>query len=187
MLRIYTIGIGKRTTDAMLEQLNNNNITVLIDVRSRPYSAFKPEFNKEELKKLCSVNHINYAHWPALGGFPESEHVLTLGRVDYKKLASMPEFQKHIERLMFGAEANNSIALICSEGRPAECHRSKCIGVELAKANVEVIHIDEKNQLKTQDEVMQQIIGDQYELPGFEKLQVSKRRWLKETKDVFED
>jgi len=41
---IYTIGYGKRSIEQFIETLKKYQIAFLIDVRSRPYSQFKPEF-----------------------------------------------------------------------------------------------------------------------------------------------
>ena len=183
MITLYSIGMGKRTLHELLDQLKKHNIRFLIDVRSSPYSRHKPEFNKPDFSKACRQAGIMYDHWPALGGFPESEHVLTQGHVDYKKLSSMPEFQQHLERLVQGAEAGHRIAIMCSEGKPEICHRSKCIGVELEKMNVDFQHIDENNILRTQDEIMQRITGPQTELPGMGTPMVSKRKWMEDNSD----
>ena len=164
----------------MVALLQKHNVQFLIDVRSKPYSKFKPEFNKEQLDAELSRRQIRYANWTALGGFPESEHVINQGHVDYSKLARMPEFQKHIERLAHAAEQNYRLIILCSEGKPELCHRSKCIGVELDKISVPVEHIDENDNLISQDEVMSRINGDQITMPGIGPIHHSRRRWIKE-------
>ncbi len=182
MIPIYTIGIGQRTVNDLLDVLVKNNIKFLIDIRSHPSSSYNEQFNKENLYEVCKNRGIQYDNWQALGGFPENEYVLTNGKVDYSKLARLPSFQQHLERLVEGAENHHSLALLCSEGRPEECHRSKCIGVELAKVHVEVIHIDIDNNLIPQDEVIRRITSDQLSIPGFEKPFLSHRIWKKNVK-----
>jgi hypothetical protein len=46
---IYTIGYGSRTLEEFLAALHQNAIAFLLDVRSHPYSRFKPEFSKDAL------------------------------------------------------------------------------------------------------------------------------------------
>ena len=46
---IYTIGYGSRSIEQFIEVLQEYNIAYLIDVRSTPYSRYKPEFSKEVL------------------------------------------------------------------------------------------------------------------------------------------
>jgi uncharacterized protein (DUF488 family) len=177
MKPLHTIGIGTREVPDLLRDLQAKGIQFVIDVRSRPFSAHKPTFNRDELKKACADSGLNYAHWPALGGFPSNEHVLRYGHVDYRDLARMPEFQVHIERICAGLEEVQTIAVLCSEGRPEECHRSKCIGVEMTERHVEVLHIDPDGSTATQEAVMGRLTKDQFSLPGMEPVMRSKRSW----------
>ncbi len=178
MKDLYTIGIGKRSIEEFFEALKANSIDILIDVRSSPYSKFKPEFNKAAVEQSAKESGVKYVHWgEELGGFPKDPYVLTEGRVDYEKLARRPEFVKHLERIIFGLESDHNIAIFCSEGKPEQCHRSKCIGVEMEKREVGVKHIDADNKLVTQAEIDRRLKGDQIELTGFEKTHFSKKKW----------
>jgi uncharacterized protein (DUF488 family) len=53
---------------------------------------------------------------------------------------------------------------MCSEQKPQECHRSKLIGNTLRKLGIEVAHIDESGELKTQEEVDNILSGGQLSL-----------------------
>jgi hypothetical protein len=55
---------------------------------------------------------------------------------------------------------------MCSEGKPEQCHRSKLIGASLADLNVDVRHIDESGELRTQDEIVRNLTGGQLSLFG---------------------
>ena len=44
---------------------------------------------------------------------------------------------------------------MCSEGKPEQCHRSKLIGELLAALGIPVVHIDENDELRSQEEVIQ--------------------------------
>lgn len=180
MTPIYSIGMGKRTLDELFECLKSENIQYLIDIRSAPYSKFRPEYNKASLQQACENNNVQYSHLPDLGGFPESEYVLTQGKVDYSKLARTSAFQQALHRLALGAESEHRIVLLCSEGRPEECHRSKCIGVELQKIKIGMLHFDIDNTIADQQQVMSRIQSDQICLPGMEKPLTSRRKWGKD-------
>jgi len=43
---------------------------------------------------------------------------------------------------------------MCSERDPAHCHRSKLIGPVLVEENIHLLHIDEKDHLRNQTEIM---------------------------------
>lgn len=178
MKPVYTIGIGTREVDDMIHQLNDNGIKFVIDVRSSPYSKYKPDFNHEPLKIQLKLAGIKYDHWgESLGGFTQDPNLLTNGRVDYVKLANRPEFVQALKRLIKALEIGHDIAILCSEGKPEICHRSKCIGMELQKMKVNVLHIDSYNEVVTQDEVMRRIMGDQLVMPGLEAPMGSRRKW----------
>ncbi|MDP8240249.1 MAG: DUF488 domain-containing protein [Candidatus Hatepunaea meridiana] len=181
MRPLLTIGIGTRDVDGFIEQLKKHSIDYVIDIRTSPYSKYKPEFNKEGIQRAIKQAGIRYGYWgKELGGLPTDPYVLTNGRVDYTKLARRPEFVQGLERLTTALEKDYKLAIFCSEGRPEECHRTKCIGVELTKWEVEVLHIDIDGSLVTHNEVMSRITSDQITLEGLEKPLVSKKRWDKE-------
>ena len=49
---IHTIGYAAHTIESFIAALEKFNITAIADVRSQPYSKFKPEFNRENLIKV---------------------------------------------------------------------------------------------------------------------------------------
>jgi hypothetical protein len=67
-------------------------------------------------------------------------------------------------RLKTAWEQGQCVALLCSESRPQDCHRSKLLGVALVEEGIEVTHLDEDGTLLSQDEVMNGLRGDQLSL-----------------------
>ena len=66
------------------------------------------------------------------------------------KVRAQPFFQAGLERLRKAYEQRRRAALMCSESRPEDCHRSKLIGEALTAAGIPVRHIDEDGQVLTQ-------------------------------------
>ncbi len=164
---IYTIGYGSHAIEDFVAMLQQHGIKFLIDVRSQPYSRFKPEFSKEALDKALRSRGIRYVFMgDALGGRPSDETCYTDGKVDYAKCREKPWFQQGIMRLRNAWDQRKRVALMCSEGKPEECHRSKLIGVSLVDAGIEVLHIDETGQLKNQQDVINLLTGGQLNLFG---------------------
>jgi uncharacterized protein (DUF488 family) len=164
---LYTIGYGARSLDEFLAALKANGIEYLIDVRSAPYSKFKQEFSRELLQYHLERAGIQYIFMgDSVGGQPKKFDCYTDGKVDYDKLAAQPFFQAGIERLKKAYEQQRRAVLMCSEGRPEQCHRSKLIGEELAAAGVPVCHIDEDGQLLTQQKVIDRLTHGQMDLFG---------------------
>lgn len=181
MSTVFTIGVGKRALNDALATLRENNIDYLVDVRSSPYSKYTTDFNRENLAHECKNGGITYTFMgDGLGGFPSSPAVLTAGKVDYTKLAQQPEFKAYLRQIIQWAENGRRVALICAEGKPEECHRAKCIGVELAKQEIEVQHFDPDNRLVSQETVMARIDNGQMDLLGMEAPLHSKRTWKAE-------
>ena len=54
--------------------------------------------------------------------------------------------------------------LMCSEGKPELCHRSKLIGVELAKRGITIGHIDPDGAVVDQETVIARLTGGQLNL-----------------------
>ena len=164
---LFTVGYGARTLEEFLAVLKTNAIEYLIDVRTAPYSKFKPEFSKDLLQYHVERAGIHYLFMgDALGGQPKDPACHTDGKVDYDKVRAQPWFQKGIERLRKAFEQQHRVALMCSEGRPEQCHRSKLLGEALAAAGIPVGHIDDDGGLLTQAQVIQRLTQGQMDLFG---------------------
>jgi uncharacterized protein (DUF488 family) len=141
---IYTIGYGERTVAALVAVLQRYQIDYLVDVRTAPYSRYKPEFSKAELSAALRQAGFKYLFMgDQLGGRPTDPACYTDGKVDYDKVQATTTYQQGIERLRSAFAQQQRIALMCSEGKPEQCHRSKLIGATLDKLGIPLVHIDE--------------------------------------------
>lgn len=165
---IYTIGYGSRSIEQFIEVLRQHKIAYLIDVRSIPYSRYKPEFSKERLAAQLKRHLIRYVFMgDTLGGHPDDESCYDeKGQVDYEKVKDIESYQSGIERLQIAFNQQQVIALMCSEGKPEDCHRSKLIGISLDAQDIPIIHIDENDEQQTQDNVIERLTGGQLRLFG---------------------
>lgn len=156
---IYSIGHGTRKTEDFLAVLKDHGIEYLVDIRSRPYSRFNPQYNRNMLKQSLENNGITYVFMgDTLGGRPPDPACYDAeGKIDYEKVKTKAFFREGIRRLKTAYEKDIPIAVMCSESKPAECHRSKLIGVALSADRIWLQHIDEKNRLKPQAEVLNEL------------------------------
>ena len=116
---IFTIGYGNRTVTGLIAVLRQYEIRYLVDVRSQPYSRFKPEFSKEEFGRRLKENGIEYVFLgDKLGGRPRDESCYTNGKVDYEKCRMKPFYTEGIARLRTAWDKQLHIVLMCSEGKP---------------------------------------------------------------------
>jgi uncharacterized protein (DUF488 family) len=174
---LFTIGYGARTLDEFLAVLKANGIEYLIDVRTAPFSKFKPEFSKELLQHHVERAGLRYIFMgDTLGGQPRDLACHSDGKVDYEKVRAQPFFQAGMERLKKAFEQRRRAALMCSEGRPEDCHRSKLIGEALLAAGIPVRHIDEDGHVLTQKQVIDRLTKGQMDLFGAPSF-TSRRRY----------
>jgi uncharacterized protein (DUF488 family) len=143
MPTIYTIGHSTHPADYFLELLTTHSINCVVDVRSVPASRFNPQFNKNRLAEFLGKNNITYLHFAQEFGARRTDPSLLdeERRVDFGKVRASEDFKKGIERIRQGVEKGFSIALMCAESDPLECHRFLMISTALQDAGFEVRHI----------------------------------------------
>ena len=171
-LTIFTVGHSNHSLEMFIDLLKSHKIDVLVDVRSKPFSRFSPQFNKEELKKAVKASGIKYLFLgKELGGRPQnSEFYDNYGFVLYSRIAEAPLFLEGIDRLMKGIK-NYRVAVMCGEENPANCHRWLLVGRVLARRGVSVQHIRGDGTVLDEDELAReeyQSTGEQAQLSLFE-------------------
>jgi uncharacterized protein (DUF488 family) len=135
--------------------LKSADVTHLVDVRTAPYSRFRPEFSREPLAAALESGGIRYVFMGRkLGGQPG-------GKPDYAQMRLAPAFLEGIARIEAGLEAGHRIALMCAEAKPQSCHRTKLVAEELVARDIPVSHIDEHGDLRAHGEIMQLVTGGQ--------------------------
>ena len=85
---IFTIGYGAREIDVFIAVLQQQRIEYLLDVRSRPYSRYKPDSSRDLLDGHLRRAGIRYLFLgDALGGRPADPTCYDAdGKVDYTSL-----------------------------------------------------------------------------------------------------
>ncbi len=177
---IFTIGYGARSMEEFLEALQTHRISFLVDVRSAPYSRFKPEFSKDALAARLTTHSIRYLYLGhQLGGQPDDPTCYADGKVIYAAAAQRPAFLAGLARIEQAFRRQVRIALMCSEGKPEQCHRSKLIGQALASRAIPVAHITEDGALISQEDVVYELTDGQLSLFGDPDFS-SRKRYRKE-------
>ena len=151
---VFTIGHSNHELQKLIDLLKFNEIEVVVDIRSNPYSRFAPQFNKDDFKKAIQAAGIKYLFLgKELGGKPEDpEFYDPEGYVLYSRIAESPLFLEGIERLMNGIR-NYRVVLMCSEEKAAHCHRRLLVGRVLSEKGVQIQHIRGDGGLQSEDEV----------------------------------
>lgn len=156
---LHSIGYGNRSIEDFINQLQQFGIEYLVDVRSKPYSKFNPDFKKKSLDHNLKQAGIQYVFLgDSLGGMPENPCCYNeTGKVDYNRIRIQDFYKNSLLRLITAHHKNVKLAIMCSELNPASCHRSKLIGVDLLEQGINLNHINQHNRLMSQAEVSNQM------------------------------
>ncbi len=149
----YTLFRNREGIDLerMFETLKKYNVSYLVDVRSVPFSNQYPQCNANNLKVAGEHYGVPYLHVPELGAkaspqqevfskasdifyediFPiaaskrpeKNELRSTDEIVDFQKFRNDDFFLQGIKRIENAYDRNYTLALMCSEKEPINCHR----------------------------------------------------------------
>lgn len=165
-LDVLTVGYGNRSWVQFAELLRAHAVTLIIDVRSRPFSK-NIDFSAQRLPQLAERAALRYEFMgDRLGGKPEDGPTTTEGHVDYRALESTHSFQNGLRRMYAHARRGERVVLMCSELRPEQCHRMKLIGEALTRKGVSVGHIDADGRILSQGEAVDRLTKGQQTLGG---------------------
>lgn len=158
---MFSIGYATKSIDIYIEQLKTNDVNVVADIRSVPYSKAFFDYHQEALQQHLNKARIQYVYLGAELG-PRSKdpsHYDDSGQVQFERLMKSDLFQAGIERLFNGVEKGYTIALTCAEKDPAVCHRSLLVGWPLwHRHQHELQHILHDGSLETQSQLEQRLM-----------------------------
>jgi len=178
---ILTFGYGVRRLEETFRLLRAHDVQYIVDVRSSPWSRYRPEYNQREFAQSLAKAGIRYVFMGAeLGGRPDDPLCYDEeGRVDYRLCRERPQFAEGIARLLDAQGKRLQVAVMCSEGRPEDCHRTKLVAEELIKRGARVVHLDLDGNTIEHDKVMLRITNGQMALltDGDQALHKSRGRY----------
>lgn len=124
MAGIFGIGHSNVPREKLLERLQAYGINRVVDVRTKPYSRFSPQYNRNTLEAYLAANGIVYDYRGLnLGGLGEN--------IDY---------QQTLEEIVALADHEN-ITLMCSEKDYHKCHRYTMLAPDIELLGKTLEHI----------------------------------------------
>jgi len=124
----YTIGYVGREPSDFVQVLLDANVLTVMDIRYSPVSQYRPQFSKENLRRLLGDHGIEYIHRRDLG-VPRDVRGLAIdaGKRD-------PIWEWYDNYVVPGYTDNLSeffdmlihpVAFLCVEADPTACHRHR--------------------------------------------------------------
>jgi uncharacterized protein (DUF488 family) len=149
---IFTLGHSNLEADEFLSLLSRAKVEIVADVRSLPQSSRFPQFSQAALENLLRSANIAYKFFgEELGGRPDdSAAYFDDGRVNYTARRRSFAFQSGLERLLQLSQ-EKTVALLCAEEDPLDCHRFLMISPELVAASSPPVHIRKDGRQETQE------------------------------------
>lgn len=139
-LSLYTVGYSTHEWPDFFGLLKSVRITAVADVRSHPTARLE-QYRRENLSPALRNAGIEYVFLGAeLGARRDEAECYVEGRADYDRVARLPAFRRGIERLERGA-CEHTIALMCAEREPLDCHRGLLIARVLKREGWKVNHL----------------------------------------------
>ncbi|MEO1496877.1 MAG: DUF488 domain-containing protein [Planctomycetota bacterium] len=137
---IYTVGYSTHEWASLVALLNTVPITAVADVRSHP-TARLPQYRRENLAVGLRAEGVAYVFLgDQLGARRQEAECYVDGRADYERVAELPAFGDGIARLTEGV-ADYTVALMCAEREPLDCHRGVLIARVLQERGWRVRHL----------------------------------------------
>lgn len=161
---LYTIGYAGFSIDEFIATLKKHQINVIIDVRSSPYSEYYIDYNKECLENRLKTENIYYRNYAKEFGARQEcrDYYNTNGYLDFEMFSKSPVFQAGVLKLCSSVQKGFTIALMCAEKRPIDCHRAILVARAFYEKGYEVIHICPEDILLTQEEIHAQLLDCYY-------------------------
>lgn len=125
--RLFTIGYEQTPSKAVLDELAQAGVKLLVDVRAVT-SSRRPGFSKNQLAAGLDERGISYVHLRGLGTPKEgrlaarSGDIATLQRI-YAKHLKTPEAKEDLDELSALVNKAGPVCLLCYERDHAHCHR----------------------------------------------------------------
>jgi uncharacterized protein (DUF488 family) len=162
---LFTVGHSILEFENFAALLKDHGVELVVDVRSTPQRARLPHFSSPAFEKLLSAEQIAYLFLgEELGGRPDdADAYRSDGVVDYGIRRKSYAFRAGLERLQNELQ-RRSVAMMCAEEDPLECHRFLMVCPELTRLGIVPLHIRKGSQIETQEAAENRLLAS----TGFE-------------------
>lgn len=142
---LFTIGYEQASSSAVLDELAQAGVELLVDVRAVAASR-RAGFSKTLLAAGVAERGIGYLHLRGLGTPAEGRQAArsgqhaTMQRIFAAHMAT-PTAQEQLDELIGLVEAGRRVCLLCFERHPEHCHRLIVANLVCERVEVPVTHL----------------------------------------------
>ena len=125
--KLFTIGYEQTPSKAVLDELEQSGVKLLVDVRA-VVSSRRPGFSKNQLAAGLDERGISYLHLRGLGTPKEGRLAARSGKYDalhriYAKHLKTPQARQDLDELSALVNKAGPVCLLCYERDHRHCHR----------------------------------------------------------------
>src|ERR1700719_3677930 len=125
--RLFTIGYEQTPAKAVLDELEQAGVKLLVDVRAVA-SSRRPGFSKNQLAAGLDERGISYLHLRELGTPKEGREAARAGEFDalhkiYAKHLKTAQAKEELDELTALVEKSGPVCILCYERDHRQCHR----------------------------------------------------------------
>ena len=125
--KLFTIGYEQTPSKAVLDELEQAGVKLLIDVRA-VVSSRRPGFSKNQLAAGLDERGISYLHLRGLGTPKECREAARSGKYQvlhriYAKHLKTPQARQDLDELSVLVKQAGPVCLLCYERDHLHCHR----------------------------------------------------------------
>lgn len=157
---VYSIGYSGFPIKEFIQTLRNYHVSVIVDVRSLPFSNYFTDYNKETLAYTLKQNGMLYRHYDReFGARQENQsYYAAEGYLDFSRFSHSDSFLQGVEKLCAGMKLGYTFALMCAEKNPISCHRAILVSRAFAQRGYTIIHLLPHGKILTQEEINTQLL-----------------------------
>ena len=125
--KLFTIGYEQTPAKAVLDELEQAGVKLLVDVRAIA-SSRRPGFSKNQLAAGLEERGISYLHLRGLGTPKDGRVAARSGKFDtlhkiYARHLKTPQAKEELDELSALVQKSGPVCILCYERDHLHCHR----------------------------------------------------------------
>ena len=156
---VYSIGYSGFKNNEFVETLHMYNVNLVVDVRSKPYSQYFPDYNKEIFEKFLKDEHVFYRNYAVeFGARQTNNSYYVQGYMDFELFSQSDSFLNGFDKIEKTLAKGYTPVLMCAEKDPFNCHRAILVSRAFSLAGYHIEHLLPNNETVTQSDIERRLL-----------------------------